>query len=134
MSEGESMSDAKAIRAWAASEGIDCPAVGPVPNRVRDAWAHACDFADEIAAAAEGRSTVIRLPELAEPEVAEPEDDGVEPYLTVEVTMPAHPTEAEAITGHLPEAIDLAYAAGYSAGVAAERQRIISGLIMDTLA
>lgn len=30
--------DSKAIRAWAARNGVDCPSVGPVPQRVVDAY------------------------------------------------------------------------------------------------
>jgi len=30
--------DAKAVRAWAAEHGIDCPRVGRVPNSVLDRW------------------------------------------------------------------------------------------------
>ena len=30
--------DAKAVRAWAAANGVDCPSSGIVPKRVVDAW------------------------------------------------------------------------------------------------
>ncbi|MGN7139050.1 hypothetical protein [Streptomyces pseudogriseolus] len=34
----EPVSPAAEARAWAAATGIDCPAAGPVPHRVLEAW------------------------------------------------------------------------------------------------
>jgi len=96
--------DAKAIRAWASTHGIDCPKTGLLPKRVKAAYCEA--FGIELPA------EPARAPRPKPQPAPEPEAPVV---VAVSVDLPGDPDDEYDVTQHLANLVHAAWSAGRAA-------------------